>query len=118
MARNARQIAAEAEHAYPVRVRVAAPAGFGQALTLIHAWLDENCGADGWTTAPSGMRGVGNDATAFYFRDATLAAAFIARWCDGGVPPSVGGAFQLRHDAPKRRSELPNYGWKMPGREE
>jgi hypothetical protein len=89
-----------------VRVRVAAQGGFGQALTLIHAWLDENCGADGWTTAPSGTRGVGNDATSFYFRDAMLAAAFIARWCDGGVPPPTGGAFQLRQGRPetKRRA--------------
>jgi len=108
MAGNPRQITAEAERDYPVRVRVAVPAGgFGQALTGIHAW-----------TAPSGMRGVANDAAAFYFRNATIAAAFVARWCDGGTPPADGGAFQMRQDAPLRRSEMRHYGWKMPGRDE
>lgn len=116
---NSRQLTAEAERNYPVRVRVSADAGFGQALTKIHAWLDDNCGADSWKTAPSGMRGIGNDATAFYFRNATIAAAFVARWCDGGNPrPADGGAFKMRQDAPLRRSEMPHYGWKMPGREE
>ena len=36
--------------------------GFGTRLTEIHAWLDENCGADGWVMTPSGLRGVVNDA--------------------------------------------------------
>jgi NAD(P)H-dependent flavin oxidoreductase YrpB (nitropropane dioxygenase family) len=30
-------------------------------LAQIAAWLDENCGADGWAMAPSGTRGVLND---------------------------------------------------------
>jgi hypothetical protein len=47
----------------------------------MHAWLDDNCGADGWEITPAGMRGVINDAIAVYFRDATMAAAFAARWC-------------------------------------
>ena len=47
------------------------------------AWLDENCGADGWAMTPSGMRGVLNDAVSIYFLDATLASAFVARWCAG-----------------------------------
>ena len=60
--------------------------------------------------------GVGNDATAFYFRNATLAAAFVARWCEGGSDlPVRNGAFLMRTDAPRRRSEMPHYGWKMPG---
>jgi hypothetical protein len=72
--------------------------------------------ADPAKTAPSGMRGMGNDATAsYYFRNATIAAAFVARWCDGGNPPADSGAFKIRQDAPKRRSEMPRYGWKMPG---
>jgi hypothetical protein len=45
------------------------------------AWLDENCGADGWSMTPSGMHGVLNDAVSIYFADATLASAFVARWC-------------------------------------
>ena len=112
---NSRQLTAEAERDYPVRVRVSAGTGFGQALNKIHAWLDENCGADSWKDAPSGMRGVGNDATAFYFRNATIAAAFVARWCDGGNPPADGGAFKMRQDAPLRRSEMRHYGWEIPG---
>ena len=115
---NSRQLTAEAEREYPVRVRVSVDEGFGRALTKMHAWLDENCGADSWKTAPSGARGVGNDATPFYFRNATIAAAFVIRWCDGGTPPADGGAFKIRQDAPLRRSELPHYGWKMPVQEE
>jgi hypothetical protein len=38
---NPRQLTADAEREYPVRVRVSAGGGFGQALTKIHAWLDE-----------------------------------------------------------------------------
>jgi hypothetical protein len=34
------------------------------------AWLDENCGSDGWAMTRSGMRGVLNDAVALYFADA------------------------------------------------
>jgi hypothetical protein len=30
---------------------------------------------------PSAMRGVLNDAISIYFADATLASAFVARWC-------------------------------------
>jgi hypothetical protein len=36
------------------------------------AWLDENCGADGWAMTPSGTRGVLNDALLIYFADAAL----------------------------------------------
>jgi hypothetical protein len=37
------------------------------------AWLDENCGSDGWAMTPSGMRGVLNDAISIYFADPTPA---------------------------------------------
>jgi hypothetical protein len=40
------------------------------------AWLDENCGADGWAMTPSGTRGVLNDAVAIYFPDPACAAAW------------------------------------------
>jgi len=43
------------------------------------AWVDENYGAS-WATTPAGMHGVVNDAQ---FLDATLASAFVARWCTG-----------------------------------
>jgi hypothetical protein len=109
---NPRAIIREAESGFPVRVRVALPgAGLGRALEGIHAWLDQNCGADGWGTAPSGTHGVVNDAVAFYFRSATLAAAFVARWCAGGAPQAEDGAFKAREDAPTERSALPYHGW-------
>jgi hypothetical protein len=57
--------------------------GFGPQLTDLHAWLDENCGADGWAMTPAGLRGVVSDAVAIYFLYATLAAAFVSRWCSG-----------------------------------
>src|SRR5215469_4092742 len=41
------------------------------------------CGSDGWAMTPSGMRGVLNEAISLYFDDATLASAFVARWCAG-----------------------------------
>src|ERR1700704_1063572 len=34
------------------------------------AWLDANCGADGWAMAPAGLHGVLNDAIAIYLNDA------------------------------------------------
>jgi len=37
------------------------------------AWLDENCGSDGWAMTPSEMRGVLNDAISIYFADPTPA---------------------------------------------
>jgi hypothetical protein len=49
----------------------------------MRAWLDQNCGADGFALTPSGMRGVLNDALSIYFLDPTLASAFVARWCAG-----------------------------------
>jgi|HubBroStandDraft_5_1064220.scaffolds.fasta_scaffold871008_2 hypothetical protein len=112
---NSRQLTREAEREFPVRVRLAATGGLGQALTPIHKWLDDNCGADSWRTASGGMiADMGQDAIAFYFSDATLATAFVARWCEGGTAPSENGSFKPRRDAPRKRSELPSYGWKMP----
>jgi hypothetical protein len=32
---------------------------------------------------PNGMRGVANGAIAVYLADATIASAFVARWCAG-----------------------------------
>jgi hypothetical protein len=61
-------------------------------------WLDGNCGADGWAMTPSGIRGVPNDAVSVYFADATLASAFVARWCAGSKVETAGGVFQVRED--------------------
>ena len=80
-----------AERRFPVRIRVGVPpGGLGQRHTQITAWLDENCGADGWAMTPSGTRGVPNDAL-IYFADAPLANAFLARWCVGAKVEPTGG---------------------------
>jgi hypothetical protein len=94
---------AEAERRFPVRIRVAVPANGIARLTEMNAWLDENCGADGWAMTPAGLRGVVNDAVAIYFPDTALAGAFVARWCAGVKPETGQGAFRLRRDAPTPR---------------
>jgi hypothetical protein len=82
-----------------VRVIVAVPpGGFGQRIDRISAWLDENCGADGWAITPAG-RAVVNDAIAVYLRDASFTAAFVSRWCAG----EVDGVYQVRDDEPTPR---------------
>jgi hypothetical protein len=86
-----------AERRFPVRIRIGVPpGGLGQRHTHSTAWLDENCGADGWALTPSGTRGVLNDALS----DATLANAFVARWCVGAKVEPTGGVFQVREDEP------------------
>src|SRR5271166_1124765 len=68
MTRAAMRTQREAERRYPVRLRIAVPPeGFGRQLDIMHAWLDETCGAKGWATAPAGTTGVVNDALALYF---------------------------------------------------
>jgi hypothetical protein len=67
------------------------------------AWLHENCGADGWAMTPSGARGVLNDALSIYFGDASLASAFVARWCVRARVETAGGVFQVREDEPEPR---------------
>jgi hypothetical protein len=83
--------------------------GLGQRLNEMHAWLDENCGANGWAMTPAGMRGVINDAIAIYFLDATLASAFVARWCAGYKIKieTTEGVFRVREDAPEQRVIAP-----------
>ena len=103
MAANSRLMIGEAERRFPVRIRVTVPANGIARLTEINAWLDENCGADGWAMTPAGLRGVVNDAVAIYFPDTALARAFVARWCTGQKPEIEQGALQLRDDAPTPR---------------
>lgn len=60
----------EAKRRFPVRIRLAVPTGgLATRLTEMHAWLDENCGVNGWAMTPSGLRGTVNDAVAIYFLD-------------------------------------------------
>jgi hypothetical protein len=97
--RAAQQAAREAERRFPVRIRIAVPPeGLGSRLDQIIAWLDANCGADGWTSTPSSTRGVVNDALAVYFLEATIASAFVARWCAMQRIEIVDGAHQVRND--------------------
>jgi hypothetical protein len=101
---NPREMITTAERRFPVRIRIGVPSsGFGQRYTEITEWLDANCGADGWAITPSGMRGVLNDAVSIYFADATLASAFVARWCLVAKIEATGGVFQVREDEPEPR---------------
>jgi hypothetical protein len=87
-----------------VRVRIAVPpAGFGRQLEIMHAWLDETCGVEGWAMAPAGLTGVLNDAMALYFEDAAFAHAFVARFCCGYRVETIEGAFAIRADDPPAR---------------
>ncbi len=80
--RTTQQASREAERRFPVRIRIGvAPGGLGSRLNQMNAWLDANCGADGWAMTPSGTSGIVNDAVAVYFADPTIASAFVARWC-------------------------------------
>jgi hypothetical protein len=108
MAASSKLMIGEAERRFPLRVRIAVPPeGLGSRLDAMKAWLDDNCGAEGWAMTPSGLKGVVNDAIAVYFRDAALAGAFVARWCRTGAVESVEGAFRVRDDAPPARRAAP-----------
>jgi hypothetical protein len=86
MAASSKLMIVEAERRFPCRTKLGIPTGgFGTQRTEMHAWLDENCGTDGWVMTPAGLRGVINDAVAIYFLDAALAAAFVSRWCAGST---------------------------------
>src|SRR4051812_20348462 len=108
MAASSKLMITDAERRFPVRIRVEVPeGGFGRRLTELNAWLDQNCGADGWAMTPSGLRGVVNDAVAVYF---ALATAFVARWCRGQrLPEAVNGAFRVRLDDPTPRTISPDH---------
>jgi hypothetical protein len=102
--RAPRQAQREAERQFPVRVRIAVPPeGLGRQLALMHAWLDETCGAAGWSSAPAGIVGVVNDAIAFYFERAALAHAFVVRFCCGYLVETIAGSFAVRSEEPPPR---------------
>jgi hypothetical protein len=112
MATSAKHFKREAEKHFPVRVRIAVPQdGFGRQLPVMHAWLDDVCGEDGWISAPAGMTGIVNDAVAFYFDDAAFAQAFVNRFCCGyravETHRAVEGAFSLRDATPAPRRVAP-----------
>jgi hypothetical protein len=102
--RSLQQAVRDAEHRFPVRIRIGIPPeGFGNRLDQMNEWLDANCGADGWTSTPSSTRGVVNDALAICFAAATLASAFVARWCAMQRVEIVDGVYQVRDDGPTPR---------------
>ena len=104
MAASSKLMITEAERRFPCRIKLGVPVGgLGSRLTEMHAWLDENCGADGWAMTPAGLRGVINDAVAIYFLDATSAAAFVSRWCAASKVEVSDGAFRVREDQPTPR---------------
>ena len=87
-----------------MRLRLALPTGgLGERLNQMQTWLDQNAGADGWAITPSGARGVVNDAIAVYFAEATIASAFVARWCAGSKAEAMNGLFRIRDDEPASR---------------
>jgi hypothetical protein len=107
MAANSKLMIVDADRRFPSRIKLGVPiGGFGAQLTEMHAWQDENCGADGWAMTPAGLRGVMNDAVAIYFLDATLAAAFVSRWCVGSRV-EVRRGWRLEH-APLRNGCEPS----------
>ena len=102
---NSRNLITTVERRFQIRIRIAVPpAGLGKRHSQITAWLDENCGADGWAMTPAGTHGVLNDALSIYFADATLASAFVTRWCVRAKVETAGGVFQVREDDPEPRA--------------
>jgi hypothetical protein len=104
MPSNARVMVTTAERLFPIRIRIGVPpGGLGQRYSQITDWLDANCGADGWALTAAGTRGVLNDAVSIYFADATLASAFVERWCASSKIETAGGVFRVRDDDPVPR---------------
>jgi hypothetical protein len=98
----------QVERRFPVRVRIAVPPeGLGRQLEIMHAWLDQTCGPDGWASGPAGLSGIVNDAIAFYFDDAAFAHAFVTRFCCGYRVETTEGAFAIRNEAPPPRRGAP-----------
>ena len=80
MAASSQLMIVEAERRFPCRIKLGVPiGGFGERITGMHAWLYQNCSADGPVRAARHR----HDAVAIYFLDATLAGAFVTRWCAG-----------------------------------
>jgi hypothetical protein len=106
MAASSRLMIAEAERRFPCRIKLGVPiGGFGGWLTEMQAWLDQNCGADGWAMTPAGLRGVVNDAVAIYlFSRRHAGRGFLSRWCAGTKVEISDGAFRVREDQPERRT--------------
>jgi hypothetical protein len=104
MIRASNQARPQAERRFPVRVRIAVPPeGLGHQIEIMHAWLDQTCGADGWAMAPAGFVGIINDAIALYFEDDTVAHAFVARFCCGYRSKRWKARLRYANDTPPAR---------------
>jgi hypothetical protein len=102
--RATQKAARDADRRFPVRIRIPVPPeGLGSRLDQIFAWLDTNCGSNGWASMPSSTRGVVNDALAVYFADVTTASAFVARWYTSQKVEIVDGVYRVRDDEPTPR---------------
>jgi hypothetical protein len=120
---NRRAIIAEAEQRFPLRIVIRVPGdGIGSRYGPMTAWLDENCGINGWSIAPAGTRGIVNDAVALYLNRPTCAVGFVARWCrpkvvtpEGYIPGDPPGFYALRQDEPAQRE--PSRGHFSPWRD-
>ena len=108
---QAAQIAArDTDRRFPVRVKVAVPpTGLGKQLTQMQNWLGHNAGSDDGATTPSSERGVLNDALSIHFGDATIASAFLARWCIVYRPEPADGVYRIRKDEPRPRVSAPDH---------
>jgi hypothetical protein len=101
---NPREMITSAERRFPVRIRIALPPnGLGPTAYPNHrlARRELRRGRVGHDTVENAR--VLNDALSIYFADATLASAFVARWCVGAKVETAGGGFQAR----KEESEAP-----------
>jgi hypothetical protein len=87
-----------------VRIRISIPpGGFGQRHRHMSAWLDENCGADGWAMTPSGSRGVLNDAVSIFFLDATAPSWLVDTAPDAIARDVVSHLVTVRRANARRR---------------
>jgi hypothetical protein len=77
--------AVKAKRYFPVRLKVAMPAGgFGRHYNDMIRWLDEHVGSGAyWVGAEAGPRIV--DAALFYFHDVQSARAFVERFACGAI---------------------------------
>ena len=63
MAANSSFMIADAERHLPVRIRIGVRQdGLGSPLNQIKAWLDENCGANGWMPKKAALEQSASDA--------------------------------------------------------
>ena len=110
MIRAAVRAQREADRRYPVCVRIAVPPeGLGGQLEIMHAWLDETCGTEGWATAPAGTTGILNDGLALDFEDTAVAHAFVARFCCGYRGETIARAVARHGDEPVVRRGRPRH---------